>query len=921
MKDHKLLKKAFMDIYCGKIKVKLNEKEKRLAKKLEVELTKKIRGGAPPLIQQIFRRKYYDEKIKMRAIIKALIEKYKPKTDGNKSEDIRPQDCSLITSYPQYEGTCWFNVVIMSIFYSQYSRPLIIKNMHHLKSKSELLYDIFSYVIFYNFLKDENYELGDMYKPEDILRALRDYDKNQFIFNPNLNSGYDGGLYQHNLYKLFNINILSLDINIRYNLISYSLRNNNDSLADIPKEKIQSAAFISNPDILILSSLDSKYLSGNKYYLDTEKANKILKFKKEIIFNNNVYILDSITKTNIYRPKQKSGHAIAGITCNNERYIYNGWLNKIRNKDTTCPLLKFNWDPLIEQKFILNKDNNGCKDIIKLNYNKSNEDESSLEFSFGEKIKRRISYIKLEKSKDITDRYTKIFNEIEKKLNDFVIEAEVAKAKEFTLDYEKYTDLIEILNCFNNKEEYLINPTIESKYNKCKIIMKDGINCKDNQEYSLIKTKCIDKCKSDQLRDKIREECIDKTTIDNILKMTLIKSNKRIELQNKINTGIEEYKKLSNRIDKYEKMFDIHANIILYNDVLKPEKDNIYYLETFDIIKFWEQEDFIKSIDYLTILKKEIDANDKIFEDVINGRREKNINLAKSITDNRIFELYSIFTWNKNIKNIDDVINAINKYKIVLKETQDIFKEYSTIISKSKKYNESDSKKIKDLNEFILKLKNNENIIKIKQIEEEVLKNKSLITSKETERTKHIDTIKEKAKKEQTEYRRKKLDDLIGKVNLFTDKKNTAEQNLDMQIKIFQNEDNINNALNINNARIQFATALNDESKAYKEYIKFTTEYEVAPEIEINSKEYNINKINIANELIRKYEKYTKTPQPTRQVPQPTRQVQQVPQVPQQILYNGYNPQYVQGPPAPRLKNSGWTGGDKRKRKNNKKKK
>jgi len=51
MKDHKLLKKAFMDIYCGKIKVKLNEKEKRLAKKLEVELTKKIRGGAPPLIQ------------------------------------------------------------------------------------------------------------------------------------------------------------------------------------------------------------------------------------------------------------------------------------------------------------------------------------------------------------------------------------------------------------------------------------------------------------------------------------------------------------------------------------------------------------------------------------------------------------------------------------------------------------------------------------------------------------------------------------------------------------------------------------------------------------------------------------------------------------------------------------------------------
>jgi len=46
--NYKLLKKDFMDIYCGKIKIKLTPKEKRLAKKLELELTKKIMTGGIP---------------------------------------------------------------------------------------------------------------------------------------------------------------------------------------------------------------------------------------------------------------------------------------------------------------------------------------------------------------------------------------------------------------------------------------------------------------------------------------------------------------------------------------------------------------------------------------------------------------------------------------------------------------------------------------------------------------------------------------------------------------------------------------------------------------------------------------------------------------------------------------------------------
>ena len=177
-----------MDIYSGKIKVKLTPKEKRLAKKLEVELTKVMNGGSSyigRLWQKYTNQEYYNKKMEMRARIKELIKKYKTKNYGYKG-DVSPKNCELIISYPQYSGTCWFNVIIMSMFYSQYCRPLMINHINYLKSKSEDLYDMFSYVIFYNFLKDEKYNdegFQDIFKPEDILRALRDYDKKKFIFN------------------------------------------------------------------------------------------------------------------------------------------------------------------------------------------------------------------------------------------------------------------------------------------------------------------------------------------------------------------------------------------------------------------------------------------------------------------------------------------------------------------------------------------------------------------------------------------------------------------------------------------------------------------------------------------------------------------------------------------------------------------
>lgn len=36
--------------------------------------------------------------------------------------------CETVITIPQNETTCWFNTILMSIFYSEYSRKLLINS-------------------------------------------------------------------------------------------------------------------------------------------------------------------------------------------------------------------------------------------------------------------------------------------------------------------------------------------------------------------------------------------------------------------------------------------------------------------------------------------------------------------------------------------------------------------------------------------------------------------------------------------------------------------------------------------------------------------------------------------------------------------------------------------------------------------------
>jgi hypothetical protein len=83
--------------------------------------------------------------------------------------------------------------------------------------------------------------------------------------------------------------------------------------------------------------------------------------KDKIRFRGSEYQLDSVVLENWN--KIKSGHAIAGITCENNKYIYNGWTrksmdpvmaNQVITRNIPCELMEYDWNVKNHSDFCLN---------------------------------------------------------------------------------------------------------------------------------------------------------------------------------------------------------------------------------------------------------------------------------------------------------------------------------------------------------------------------------------------------------------------------------------------------------------------------------------------------------------------------------------------------------------------------------------
>ena len=306
--------------------------------------------------------------------------------------------CSRVVTIPQFTGTCWFNAILMCVFYSQRMRKLLLEKMDTWGDNP--LFNLFRDILQDNFVKtkngEEQYQFFNKYKPEKILDVLHKYNKNEFNFNPKIQEGNHVEEYFVKLLHLLNINTTLL--------FRFEDKTGIEKIDSINQELVQNHEFVAYnsdtnfdyPDVLIIS----RYfiVQAMKQYASLTTKISITKLKDfnklSIKYNDQIYDLDCscLSDYNSIKLKNKNKHAVAGITCKGKRYFYNGWTYKTKDPAMkgksqllkhACPLIEFDWTSNQDVKFCINKKK--CSLDIK-----SKTDEEELCFNFNHYYKRLI---------------------------------------------------------------------------------------------------------------------------------------------------------------------------------------------------------------------------------------------------------------------------------------------------------------------------------------------------------------------------------------------------------------------------------------------------------------------------------------------------------------------------------------------------
>jgi hypothetical protein len=278
---------------------------------------------------------------------------------------------------------------MMGMFYSQGMRGVLMTAMNNWKALPEqpelkTVYDTFKDIILQKFLHKvgkwaekpfdklgRNAMAFALISPEQILTML--YMANPHVFfNRGIAQKQDGGhghAYIIALLQLLHVNNYAI-IDERtlpprwwrpYNVIEYNksrlygLRYYQKGVKDTlvsyyDPESYSKAKMASNPDILLIKR-DEVDLWPEEKTIKLINNQLVKHDNTTYVFNKRQYIVDSLYLTNFNDDSCKSYHAIAGVTCSNKRFMYNGWardtvdaaIKQQQKSVIACPLMELDW--------------------------------------------------------------------------------------------------------------------------------------------------------------------------------------------------------------------------------------------------------------------------------------------------------------------------------------------------------------------------------------------------------------------------------------------------------------------------------------------------------------------------------------------------------------------------------------------------
>ena len=289
--------------------------------------------------------------------------------------------CNEIYTIPQLPGNpyCWFNALLAILFYSDESSAFFKRIIPGLrkktKSKKRLeIYDLIDELLSAKHISNikDFKKFYTTLQPKNLLKELHMRDKKHFYFDPNkkgTEKGYSSEHYLLMFFQFLGIHDKVLFIKRIENKYLFSAANvfNFKSFPTNKKIKLKYGIDGDAPYVLLtdtkknpkhniysqFKNLDFKkyelviVTTGLAFYKELEVP--CVENKDKLIVNTSdseqiVFKADSTLLTNFNIDTCGKAHKIAGITCNGNRYMYNGWtINKKVDFLTSCNLFEFDW--------------------------------------------------------------------------------------------------------------------------------------------------------------------------------------------------------------------------------------------------------------------------------------------------------------------------------------------------------------------------------------------------------------------------------------------------------------------------------------------------------------------------------------------------------------------------------------------------
>ena len=329
--------------------------------------------------------------------------------------------CSRILTPKQVGPICWFMAAFVAMFYSQRSRRKLL-NVSHTWNKNKKLFILLKQLLDDKYLKVASRESDDYRKFSDdtfgeVLSLLNKEDNKAFPYNPKtVYGGFNPEFYIGKLYKLLGVDYKMFDYNVSDKHLFYYFINEELNSTEYRIEERKINVYIHDnktfkyvdknmvaPQVLMVLLRDDKETTNyNKKQFphtlipDGDTKTNLTSLSENIYYRGAEYNLDSVLLANWN--KMKIGHAIAGISCKKNKFVYNGWtrtsmdpamIDKAITRNIPCELMRYDWNIKKHNDFCLNTKT--CfPDILKRKKDTKNVD---LCFNFS-KGKRILVYVR-----------------------------------------------------------------------------------------------------------------------------------------------------------------------------------------------------------------------------------------------------------------------------------------------------------------------------------------------------------------------------------------------------------------------------------------------------------------------------------------------------------------------------------------------